>query len=451
MGITGLEEDADIKIDSPLIKVDFDAKAIVKLYDELEAIRTEAMTGEDKLTGAQRQDSEIFKTIDEWLNKMEEDVNTYKKAIEDVEKYSANLKALEIDFSSMTKLTDFTEGRQKLIDYFSQLEEYAGKSEEEIEQVADIYIQSVTDNADDFLKKIYAINFLIDKFGEENREKITSAIEDLNYEDLKYIVQVDDEKSLLNLDEFLAKAKEKAEKYHVTAGIKEELKDLDIDEDVFEEYVDTLQEMNKGADKADATLEKYEDQAEAVALSIIKMNKAIESLSKNFETNRKIIEDGNEADYEYVKALAEVKEATEDILGTEVSNDFVKSHLNDIQDLVDGNVDALDRLRVEAAKDIVAHLTVDVDDAKIANDLAVIQDYIDNFSNQDLIIGSKLDDTEFIKAMNHMLQEGQITANEANQILSSIGYQPSIGTTQVPKREVHHYIRTEDGTNNTSS
>lgn len=451
MGITGLEEDADIKISSPLIKVDFDAKSIVRLYDELEAIRTEAMTGEDKLTGAQRQDSEIFKTIDEWLNKMEEDVNTYKKAIEDVEKYSTNLKALEIDFSSMTNLTDFAEGRQKLIDYFKTLEDYAGKSEEEIGKVADTYIQSVTDNANEFLNKLYAINYLIEKFGEENREKITSAVENLDYEDLKYIVQVDDEKSLLSLDEFLAKAKDKAEKYHITASIKEELKNLDIDEDVFEEYVDTLQEMNKGADKLDATLDDFQDQAEAVALSIVKMNKAIETLSKNFETNRKIVEDGNEADYEYVKALAEIKEATEDILGTEVSNDFVKNHLEDIQDLVDGNVDALDRLRIEAAKDIVAHLTVDVDDTKIANDLAVIQSYIDDFSNQDLIIGSKLDDTEFIKAMNHMLQEGQITANEANEILSSIGYQPSIGTTQVPKKEVHHYTRTEDGTNNTSS
>ena len=409
------------------------------------------MTGENKLTGAQRQDSEIFKTIDEWLNKMEEDVDIYKKAIQDVEKYSTELKALEIDFSSMTNLTDFSEGRQKLIDYFKTLEDYAGKSEEEIGKVADTYIQSVTDNANEFLNKLYAINYLIEKFGEENREKITSAVENLDYEDLKYIVQVDDEKSLLSLDEFLAKAKDKAEKYHVTASIEKELKDLDIDSDVFEEYVDTLQEMNKGADKVNATLEEYQDQAEAVALSIVKMNKAIETLSKNFETNRKIIEDGNEADYEYVKALAEVKEATEDILGTEVSNDFVKNHLEDIQDLVDGNVDALDRLRIEAAKDIVAHLTVDVDDTEIANDLAVIQSYIDNFSNQDLIIGSKLDDTEFINAMNHMLQEGQITANEANQILSSIGYQPSLGTKKVPKTEVHHYVRTNDKTGETES
>ena len=434
-----------------MIKIDFDAKSIVQLYDELEAIRTEAMTGENKLTGAQRQDSEIFKTIDEWLNKMEEDVDIYKKAIQDVEKYSTELKALEIDFSSMTNLTDFSEGRQKLIDYFKTLEDYAGKSEEEIGKVADTYIQSVTDNANEFLNKLYAINYLIEKFGEENREKITSAVENLDYEDLKYIVQVDDEKSLLSLDEFLAKAKDKAEKYHVTASIEKELKDLDIDSDVFEEYVDTLQEMNKGADKVNATLEEYQDQAEAVALSIVKMNKAIETLSKNFETNRKIIEDGNEADYEYVKALAEVKEATEDILGTEVSNDFVKNHLEDIQDLVDGNVDALDRLRIEAAKDIVAHLTVDVDDTEIANDLAVIQSYIDNFSNQDLIIGSKLDDTEFINAMNHMLQEGQITANEANQILSSIGYQPSLGTKKVPKTEVHHYVRTNDKTGETES
>lgn len=450
LGITGLDKDADIEVSSPLIKIDFDAKSIVQLYDELEAIRTEAMTGENKLTGAQRQDSEIFKTIDEWLNKMEEDVDIYKKAIQDVEKYSTELKALEIDFSSMTNLTDFSEGRQKLIDYFQTLKEYKGKSEEEIGKVADVYIQSVTDNADEFLNKLYAINYLVDKFGEENKEKITSAIEELNYEDLKYIVQVDDEKSLLSLEDFLAKAKDKAEKYHITEPIEKELKELDIDSDVFEEYVDTLQEMNKGADKVNATLEKYQDQAEAVALSIVKMNKAIETLSKNFETNRKIIEDGNEADYEYVKALAEVKEATEDILGAEVSNDFVKNHLEDIQDLVDGNVDALDRLRIEAAKDIVAHLTVDIDNQEVADKLNVIQTWIDNFSNQDLIIGSKIDDSGFVDALNFMMQEGQMTASEVSNILSSIGYQPSIGTHPVEKTETHHYVRTNDDTGETT-
>lgn len=381
---------------------------------------------------------------------MEDDVNTYKKALEEVAKYTTEIQALDINFDKMTDINEFEKGRQQLVNYLKTLDEYKNKSNEEITQAADLYISSISQNADELLNKIYAIDHLVEKFGEENRQKIMDAVNGLDYEDLKYIVQVDDEKSLLNLEEFLEKAKDKAEKYHVTASIEKELKDLDIDSDVFEEYVDTLQEMNKGADKVNATLEEYQDQAEAVALSIVKMNKAIETLSKNFETNRKIIEDGNEADYEYVKALAEVKEATEDILGTEVSNDFVKTHLKDIQNLVNGNVDALDKLRIEAAKDIVAHLTVDVDDTEIANDLAVIQNYIDNFSNQDLIIGSKLDDTEFINAMNHMLQEGQITANEANQILSSIGYQPSIGTTKVPKTEVHHYTRTNDDTGETT-
>ena len=450
LGISGLESNANIQIDSPLIKVDFDAKSIVKLYDELEAIRTEAMTGEDKLTGAQRQDSEIFKSIDEWLNKMEEDVSTYKTALEEVEKYTTDLKALEIDFSSMTNFQEFEEGRQKLIDYLGTLEEYTGKTNEDIAKAADAYIQSVTDNADEFLNKIYAINFLVDKFGEENKEKITSAVNDLNYEDLQYIVQVDNVQSLNNLDDFLEKAKEEIEKYHVTGEIKEELKDLDIDENVFEEYVDTLQEMNEGADKVNATLDEYQDQAEAVALSIIKMNKAIENLNENFETNREIIENGNEADYEYVKALAEVKQATEDILGVEISNDFVKAHLEDLQQLIDGNVDALDKLRIEAAKDIVANLVVDVDDVEVANSLATIQNYIDNFSNQKLIIGSKIDDSGFVDALNFMMQEGQMTASEVSNILSSIGYQPSLGTTKVPKTEVHHYTRTNDDTGETT-
>lgn len=60
-----MQPGADIKQGSPAIEIGFDAKSIVKLYDELESIRAEAISGENKLTGAQRQDSEIFKAIDE--------------------------------------------------------------------------------------------------------------------------------------------------------------------------------------------------------------------------------------------------------------------------------------------------------------------------------------------------------------------------------------------------
>ena len=433
--------------------IDFNAKNLVELYDQFKKVLdlTADESSQYYMTATERQNSEVRQAIEDWVNKMEGDVNAYKETLEEINKYTTEIQILDLNFDQITNIDEFKEGRQQLVDYLKTVEEYKNKTEEDLTKIADTYISSVSENADNLLNKIYAIDILVDKFGEKNRQKITDIVNDLNYEDLKYVIQVDDEQSLLSLDEFLTKAKEKINKYHVTASIEEELKDLNIDTDVFEEYVDTLQDMNKGADKVNATLDEYQDQAEAVALSIVKMNKAIETLNKNFEENRKIIEDGNEADYEYVKALAEVKQATEDILGIEVSNNFVKENLEQIQQLVDGDVDALDRLRIAAAQDIVANLSVNLDEKGVADALATIQSYIDNFSNQDLIIGSKLDDTEFIAAMNHMLHTSQITAAEASQILSSIGYQPSIGTTLVPKTETHHYVRTNDDTGETTS
>ena len=432
-------------------KVGNTAEEITELYDKIQQVLAAVSTPGSgyEMDENARAGSEMYVRLSEWIEKMTPEVEAYRSSLDENTKYQINEKMLGMNFKDITDISKFAKAREELAKYIGGLEGYRNKSQEELTEIANNYISSTTSNADELIKKMAAVKILVGKFGEENKDQIMASVDELNSEELSYVIQVDDNASLRSLDDFFNKAKEKAAEYHASEEMKETLKDLGVDAEVFEEYVDTLQDLNKEIDSA--TLDDYEDQAEKVALSIVKLNKGLETLSKNFETNRKKIEEGNEADYEYVKSLAEVKQSTEDILGIEVSNDFVKDHLEDLQKLVDGDVEALDTLRLEAAKDIVTNLKVDLDDAEIAENFKTIQDYINNFNNQDLIIGSKLDDTDFIDALNNMLKQGQITANEANTILNSIGYQPSIGTTKVPKTEVHHYTRTNNLTGERTS
>ena len=48
-----------------------------------------------------------------------------------------------------------------------------------------------------------------------------------------------------------------------------------------------------------------------------------------------------------------------------VSEDFINKHFEQLRDLANGNVEALEELQDAAAKDYVAHLYINADDTRI--------------------------------------------------------------------------------------
>ena len=223
-----------------------------------------------------------------------------------------------------------------------------------------------------------------------------------------------------------------AETYSKTQDeiINRELRSVGVTADVYDAYVDALKESSENLKEAD-------DVTKSIALDNLKLNKGLESLSKNWEKNAEVLQKtSNILDRDYLEAMSSVKSSLEDVFGFKPSNKFIQDNLAEIQQLAEGNVAALDSLRVKAAQEIVASIRIDVDDSTLASQLQSELDYVSNFvANFDpgaVSIGAELDDTQFIDALDDMLYHSQMTQEQANQILEAIGYEPTISYVDGP-------------------
>ena len=100
----------------------------------------------------------------------------------------------------------------------------------------------------------------------------------------------------------------------------------------------------------------------AMAEANIKFSKGFDSLVSAIDDNEEALKDLNSTSWLTQEALAEVGNAYEEMTGVNVSNDFIKEHLNEIKKLADGDISVLEELGEAAAKDFVAHLEIPDED-----------------------------------------------------------------------------------------
>lgn len=118
------------------------------------------------------------------------------------------------------------------------------------------------------------------------------------------------------------------------------------------------------------------------------------------------------------------------MFGVKVSDDFIREHLEDIRNLANGDVDALEELQAAMAKDFVVNLHLNDED------MAFLDSKIDEYNNSDIRIGTYLDDQAFIDGLNKMIESGAMTSDEVQSYLNSIGYEPDFDpvTAEVPSQ-----------------
>jgi hypothetical protein len=102
----------------------------------------------------------------------------------------------------------------------------------------------------------------------------------------------------------LTKAKEKAGE----AEILSEVDKLKIDKTVFDSYVEGFAEANGELDK-NANLTKQ------IALNNLKLQKGLESLTKDWDKNFSVIKKGNKSTLEYAKAIGSVRKNLKEMFG----------------------------------------------------------------------------------------------------------------------------------------
>jgi hypothetical protein len=98
--------------------------------------------------------------------------------------------------------------------------------------------------------------------------------------------------------------------------------------------------------------------ASKVALSNARLSKGLVTLTDSFKDHAAVLAEGNRQSYEYAEAIGALKDSFEEMFGYKPSSVFIENHLEEIQKLANGDIEALQELRDGLAKDYV--LTMEV-------------------------------------------------------------------------------------------
>ena len=433
-----------------VIETDYDAESIVELYDSLVAARNEMM---DNMTAGERSASGLYQQVNDWINKMSEDVEKYKEATADVAKYATSLEAIEIDFGSIDDYETFKTKRQEFIDAIKLLDEFKDKTDEELEAIADTYIMGSSETADQFLNKLAGTESLMEVFGDSYKAAIEEAYDGLSSGELAGLLDEQNTTLKAQFEEMVANGVPAAEaikmlgkEYKKTAidslmlseSIKNQLEELDYSEEAFSEFVDQLRKENK-------VLDDNIELAQDVALVNVKMNKGLADLSENYEDLGLVLKANKRNTSEFAEALEQMQGIMANILNLEsgdlLSEDFYTSaeNLKLMKQAAEGNIEAIEKLRQAAGNDILAQVKAEVNDQSVLQAIAELDNFIDTYPTKDLEVGAQLQDEEFVTKLQGLIDKSQMTTEQVQAYLNSMGYDPEITETKPVKQKTTHW------------
>lgn len=224
---------------------------------------------------------------------------------------------------------------------------------------------------------------------------------------------------------------ELAEKSKDAAKKAEEVKDA------YGEESDEFKDASEEARKAKRDLDAYNDTQEDLVDMALQSQKGMEKLSETIEDNAKILRDGDKNSIEYAEAMDDTRQAVADLVNVskdDISPKFVTENLDDIEKAAYGDVEAIQRLRAAAANEIL--LEINKTGNLTPENLDYLQQKALELSAMTIEPYATLDDAQFIASLNNMLASGQITADQVQSYLNSIGYDPVITEVSGPEQPI---------------
>lgn len=225
---------------------------------------------------------------------------------------------------------------------------------------------------------------------------------------------------------------------------------LDLEETI--EYSKYLQRLAKneedayiGADKLSKELIDNDQAAKNLSLQVQKMNKGVESLSKNWKNWSDMLKNSSKGSKEYYDALDDTKEALSDLLNISedfIDDEFVDSLANNadsmklMEEAAKGDGDAIDALRQKTLDNLILHLEInseDLDNNTLLERVHGLQDMLDEMGPIEAgatIDTSGLDagEAEFLAALNQLIADAGMGKEAVNAMLSGMGFTANFAT-----------------------
>ena len=217
-----------------------------------------------------------------------------------------------------------------------------------------------------------------------------------------------------------------------------------IDTEALKEYSKYLQDIADDSDKLADSLEKNDEAAQIVAKSIIKMNRGLETLSKNWENWSEVLSSSNEQTQAYQQTMSNIQSALADLLDINeefVSEDFVKNHLEDIAKAATEGGEAIDELKEALQTDTFINILKENGLADLSGELQNQFDKL-QLSIPDIEVGAELKTGDFLEQANKLIQDCGMTVDQANAMFDALGFEPTFAEQSVNVPQEHPEVET---------
>ena len=214
-------------------------------------------------------------------------------------------------------------------------------------------------------------------------------------------------------------------------NIIKEASDRGFDVEEINKFAQELKRLGKTADGT--AIELAEVTAAQVALANARITRGMKELVNSYEDWTALIkEDGSlmtDLDFESEKILSDMKQSVNDLLNTSenLSETFYENNMALIKKAVEEGGDALVELRIEASKDIILPVGVEVDDSEVSTELNTIYDFIRE-NTPTMEIGTEINDGPFVAALNDMIKKTSMSVAQIQAFLNSIGFSAQLKT-----------------------
>ena len=432
-------------------EISFDSSNTGELIDVYNAMLKTRSDLEAKYSSEELEDLVYYQDLNDEIKEMSEnmpDVINAQQALFDIEKEEKLLNekefAKDAELYNVNSVEEYEKEKENLIEKIQEETKWTKEQAEAYLEATNAY-GGYAEAAKFFEEGGLGFN---EDANEQTVKEIKEWFAKLPEEDRTLAMTID-YTSVASVEEAAA-ALEEARKKAEEATILQEAESLEVDASTFEAYTEGLADVNK-------ELNENENLTKQIALNNLKISKGLETLTKSWDDNFEIINRGNKASLEYAEAIGEVKTAFEEMFGVKPSTDYIEKYSNEINEMVNGNFDSLQKLQDALAEDYILNMDIhqprDEDYAfsveQVRNTLTELMDSIDT----SITLGEQTEiSDEFYNQVQEMLDQGIITEQQLESMFRAKGYELEItGWKEMPgpEKTITRKIYHEDGSEDT--
>ena len=387
-----------------------------KMQEALEKLEEEGLEDSDTFRELNRELSEMSGYYEQIIPFMDEFYNLAET------EFATNERDILGNYADIDSLAKFNKEKQNIIKHLQKEFPDITKEQAELLLKQSEILGKFVDTEEAFEKDAVRTTEVLENMGKSGLEAIKKWYSELPEDERTLAIGID-YSLITSLDDAKAALQEKIKEAE-EAAILENATKLEIDENVFETYVEGLAEVNKNLDE-NSNLTKQ------VALNNLKITKGLETLTKSWDKTMGILKKGNKATLEYAEAIGQTKTAMEEMFGIQPSTEYIEKYFNQINDLVNGDLDSLEELQDALAEDYIVNMEYSTPinnswEGSVSEAQNVLRNLLDDLDTSIEVGKETTLSSDFLDSVQGMLDAGVIAEEQLEKLFRAKGYELNI-------------------------